>query len=99
MDQILETLTETGKALYGTRWREPISRALHQPDADKPGINLRNLHSWLAGDRGRSAPSWIPEACMRLLRFQAYQLERLADDIESQYALGDRDLDQDACVW
>ena len=99
MNSILITLADTGHALYGDRWREPIARALQQRGAEKPGVNLRNLHIWLAGDWGRSAPALVPKACLQLLRARASDLEQMADKVEVAHGLGDRDEDAEACTW
>lgn len=79
----LGALETTGEALYGARWRSPLARHLHRPGAPQPGIDLRLLQRWSAGER--PPPDWLPSALVNLLRaegvLRAADLDRLADRI------------------
>ena len=65
----LDILQATGVELYGHEWRAPLARSIQRPGSSRAGIQLRDLGSWLAGDRG--VPAWVPLACVELLHARA----------------------------
>lgn len=76
----LETLRATGLELYGQDWQMAMARNLQRPGAPTKGIDARLLRRWLSGER--PVATWVPRACMELLRARANSHIRMASQLE-----------------
>ena len=74
----VDMIAATGEALYGPRWRSPLSRAIQRPGAPRPGVSLRLFFHWIGETTERPAPAWVPAALADLLTAEA---TRRRDDL------------------